>query len=367
MREIEKALAAVWQSAVRRQQAEPERDAPPVIARTSVLNFVVYASSRGVSERAASSIGHLAGTHPSRSIMILAEPDDPDHSLGASVRALRSRRGSGGRFFFEQVDLTARGGMIEHLPSIIRQLTVHDLPTFLWWPGEPQIDSTFFRELAAEADRVIVDSSDFADPEAGLAALARYAGSSRGGASDLNWDRLIEWRELLAQFFDAAPARPFLSGVTEARLEYAFDPGAQRSSAQALLVIGWLASRLGWQPQSAEVRENGLLLHVRSPGGSVKAQIDAVRDHGAAPGALTAITLVASADGRGARFSAVADVDAEHATTTVEIEGTAPVARTVSLEQPSESILLAAEIESFGRERAFDDALQVAGALARGR
>ncbi|MGI8552420.1 MAG: glucose-6-phosphate dehydrogenase assembly protein OpcA, partial [Dehalococcoidia bacterium] len=228
--EIDKALAGIWQGVQKRSDEatdEGEIDPHPVITRTSVMNLLVYSASRGVSERAASAITHLGGTHPSRSILIVGEPADPTSSLGASIAAHCFTVGPQGRgFCFEQIDLTARGEVIGRLPGIVTQLLVHDLPTLLWWPGDPPLSDPFFTAMTGVCDRLIVDSSDFSDPEGELQRLADFARMPHGpcGVSDLNWDRLADWREILAQFFDAAPMRPYLHHVEAVQIDYAFDP-----------------------------------------------------------------------------------------------------------------------------------------------
>src|SRR5262249_45125879 len=64
----------------------------------------------------------------------------------------------------------------------------------------------------------------------------------------INWERLTLWRELTAQFFDGPTLRPYLDRIRRVTIEFVQNGPANR--AQALLVAGWLASRLGWQPTS---------------------------------------------------------------------------------------------------------------------
>jgi hypothetical protein len=61
---------------------------------------------------------------------------------------------------------------------------------------------------------------------------------------DLAWMRTIPWRERLASSFDLPARRGALRGLTEVCVRH--HPG---SLASAALVVGWLASRLGWESE----------------------------------------------------------------------------------------------------------------------
>jgi len=68
---------------------------------------------------------------------------------------------------------------------------------------------------------------------------------------DLNWSRLTAWRDLIAQFFDAAAMRDYLSEIVEVDItRYLSAPGSIPS--RTLLLTGWLASRLGWKRMDAK-------------------------------------------------------------------------------------------------------------------
>jgi glucose-6-phosphate dehydrogenase assembly protein OpcA len=62
---------------------------------------------------------------------------------------------------------------------------------------------------------------------------------------DLAWLRTTPWRERLASSFDPADRLAALGQLSAVRIRHR--PG---STASALLLIGWLSSRLGWTPAS---------------------------------------------------------------------------------------------------------------------
>jgi hypothetical protein len=62
--------------------------------------------------------------------------------------------------------------------------------------------------------------------------------------SDLAWLRSVPWRERVAAAFDPIVWRPELDAIN--KVELRMHPG---STLSALLWLGWLASRLEWEPQ----------------------------------------------------------------------------------------------------------------------
>ena len=67
--------------------------------------------------------------------------------------------------------------------------------------------------------------------------------------TDMNWGRLTPWREMVAGFFDPPNIRPYLDRIGHVNIEYAMPESHHGpiNRSQALLVAGWLASRLGWE------------------------------------------------------------------------------------------------------------------------
>ena len=67
------------------------------------------------------------------------------------------------------------------------------------------------------------------------------------GISDLNWARLTSWRGLLADFYDVPEYRAALEEIDKVCITYVAPQTDETAIApQALLMAGWLASRLQW-------------------------------------------------------------------------------------------------------------------------
>jgi len=144
----------------------------------------------------------------------------------------------------EYVTLSGTSAALERIGGMICELMISDLPKFIWWKGTPDPDYGLFKRLAGMSNSVIVDSSSFQKPEAGLLRLQEFIAQDIPMA-DLNWQRLASWQELAAEAFDPPERRSALKEVDQVTIDY-----EQGNSAQALMFLAWLASRLQWRPVS---------------------------------------------------------------------------------------------------------------------
>ncbi len=126
---------------------------------------------------------------------------------------------------------------LDDLLTIADPLVVTDLPTLLWSPnGHHDV----LDELLTLAQAVLVDSVD--EPLAPDALQRACALSDEAYVVDLAWLRSTPWRERVAAAFDPPALRRELSALNSVTVRH-----HPASTAAALLMIGWLASRLGWQ------------------------------------------------------------------------------------------------------------------------
>src|ERR1035438_5248504 len=97
--------------------------------------------------------------------------------------------------------LQAAGEVVPDLAAVVLPLTVPDLPVILWCRSPRLFQLPAFSQLAAIAQKVVLDSAAFGDPAAALGDLCGAAAAGRLLA-DLSWTRLTRWRELIAQIFE---------------------------------------------------------------------------------------------------------------------------------------------------------------------
>lgn len=144
----------------------------------------------------------------------------------------------------ENITLTGTVAELEEISGIISALTVNGLPKFAWWRSPLAPEAKVFQRLVAQCDSLIIDSSEFDNAEADLQQLGELLAASMPLA-DLNWQRLAPWQELTAQAFDPPERRDAIPEIDRLTIDY-----EQGNVAQALMYLGWVASRLQWQPVS---------------------------------------------------------------------------------------------------------------------
>jgi glucose-6-phosphate dehydrogenase assembly protein OpcA len=360
---VEKALGQLWKQ-VGQGEASSGRPAP---ARTSVLNLVVYVSHKDKAGPVIDAIAGLIERHPSRTIVVVADPDAPTSSLDAVVTTNCTKTDSArGSFCWEQVTLTAHGETAAHAPSIIIPLLLPDLPTYLWWTDDVPFGSDLFTRMAALCDRIIVDSARLARPIDGLSKLATlsHATDADHGVSDFHWVRLTPWRNLTAQFFDKADLRPCVSRIDSVHVSYA-RPDGQGGPAQALLVAGWLVACLGWTPHPQGARLHGGTMRLEAARGGTVVPIDITPDEkpGVEGGDVLSLTLTATLRDVRAVFTVERLPEDHEASTTYTLDGAPSVSHHVRMTTRDKSELLNEELEVFRHDRIYENAIDAVAAL----
>lgn len=360
--QIDEALRQAWREEASRA---PEMNGA-LAARTNVLNLVVHATSREELAQVMTAIDALEIHHPSRAILLLAEPVGSEAKLEAwintHVQTLSDRR-----LLFEQVTIVASGEAARHLPGVVDPLMIPELPDFLWWLGEPNFSDIGFTRMVEIVDRLIVDTARFDDIATGLRELAEMTIVPYGAAiSDFAWNRLRPWRELVAQFFDPPEYAPSLDTVEA--IEIYYEPhGGQHSSGfgEGLLALGWACSRIGWQiVQRPEFLSPGSFRwQLVSGGRTLTATLSPAHQHDPIIG-LRAITITAG--GRHPGTFQVLRENGAHLVTRVDVPGAPNLEQIMRATEPDENDLLLHALGQFGSDRTYNGALVFAAQLATG-
>lgn len=244
---IERELAQLW----RMPTVVGLRQTDVVPTRTSVLNLVVHSADSSMELRASKIINELATNHPSRviSFTVTSDPRAFDDNIDAHV-STHCYTASGERFAscYEKIEIKTPPDSLDQLPSIIVALALPDLPTFVWWPGQPPLADKRFARLARVGTRMIIDSLDFQRCSTNLVRgheLCQAIGE-HCALTDLNWARLTPWRSMMSQIFDMSDCRWGLDHISHVKLEFGHHSSERFNGAQAMLFAGWLSSRLGW-------------------------------------------------------------------------------------------------------------------------
>jgi glucose-6-phosphate dehydrogenase-like protein OpcA len=220
--EIERALAEIRE---------------PSDLRTSVMTHTAWVPEEWL-DAARETLGGLAERHPSRTIILVPRPDDED-ALDAHVSLqCFPLLGEERHICSEVIELHLKGRRAEAAASIVVPLLLPDLPVFLRWRGRPPFGSDILDDLVEVVDRLVVDSREWDAAQAGLRSLGELF--ERTVVSDIAWARTLPWRVEIARLWpDVADARELRVTGPES---------------EALLLVGWLRSRLGRDIELAHER-----------------------------------------------------------------------------------------------------------------
>ncbi|MGH3010669.1 MAG: glucose-6-phosphate dehydrogenase assembly protein OpcA [Gaiellaceae bacterium] len=220
LRELERELTEL-----RAASAEP--GAPPRL-RASVMTHIAWVPERWA-EQATETLVGLGERHPSRTILLLPHPDDPQDVLEGEVDFRCFVRGGQQReVCSEVISIRLRGNRAAAPASVVMPLLVSDLPVFLRWRGPLPFDSPELEQLVGVADRLVVDSREWPKPRADLGRLPELF--DRIAVSNISWARTEPWRAAVAELWpDVAEASTLRVAGPEP---------------EARLLQRWLSSRL---------------------------------------------------------------------------------------------------------------------------
>ncbi|MCA1564852.1 MAG: glucose-6-phosphate dehydrogenase assembly protein OpcA [Acidobacteria bacterium] len=356
---LEKELAANWRNA--------GDGAESSVTRVCVLNLIIYAAPGEDRAKMDELLDVVTEHAPGRTLVLIADRGAAEARLEAhvSTRCQTASRGAAKQVCGEQVTIEAGGAAVDTAASAIEPLVVPDVPVFLWWKDIPHEEDKLFNRLVELSDRVVIDSLVFDRPHEDLKRLAQIIGARRQYmlASDLNWGRLTSWRNLIASFWDVADYRPHLDAIDEVLVEY--DPpdvASGQIAAHALLLVGWLAAELKWQPTGDFVREENNSRWVLLSGErKINVEFRPAADRQGCDGLIATLTLKTSATG--AEFYVGINEGWTKLETSARIGDARAVGRVVSYEAKSEGERLSRELSMLSRDEVYERAVASVGQL----
>jgi glucose-6-phosphate dehydrogenase assembly protein OpcA len=259
-----------------RSLLQQHHEADQAFAPARVLNLIAIVDRdwRGEIENRLESVGRF---HPSRTIVCAVERGRKTIDAWVSMGSAEDAAG-GIHVGQERIELTIGEQHLKALDTVVDPLVVPDLMTLAWSPHgyDEAVDSL------ALAGVVLVDSVQAPDPRA---AIGRALGLlDRVYVVDLAWLRATPWRERIAATFDPPRWRAALDEVTAVTVSHHPD-----STISGALLVGWMASRLGWSPELMKEEDDGLVARCRTEGRRVKLRLE-VDDTMPVPG-LAGITI----------------------------------------------------------------------------
>jgi glucose-6-phosphate dehydrogenase assembly protein OpcA len=204
-------------------------------ARAATMNFVAVAAPSDVDGFRAA-VEDLAQTRAGRAFLVTLDGRLAPWEVQADVTAVCHDEGND-VICYDRIELHFGAVSAARSASVLGALALSEVPTIVEigrGAPAPLVDA-----LAKIADRFIVDSA-----HTGVGRIAEIAHKTHAPFGDRAFVRTFSWREFTARFFDEAPGAERAIG----RIEIERTP-AERGDPAALL-LGWLASRLGWRFES---------------------------------------------------------------------------------------------------------------------
>lgn len=241
------------EAAIRALERDRHREDPGYV-HARVLNMVVLVD-REWSGEIANRLGRVGRFHPSRLIVCAIDARRSAVDALVTVAAPAEVREGETVATRETVVLDIGTRHVTGLETIVGPLVKTDVPTLVW---APHGHHDAVRQLIGLAQVLLVDSVE--EPDARTALRRARELSAEMYVVDLAWLRTTPWRERIAGTFDPLNRRCELSTLTRLHVRHHPD-----SRAAALLLAGWLASRLGWEPSPLLPTADGLRarLHAR--------------------------------------------------------------------------------------------------------
>jgi glucose-6-phosphate dehydrogenase assembly protein OpcA len=215
---------------LRERHAENEALAP-----ARVLNLVVIVDNKWRDD-VADRLQRVGRYHASRTVLCAVEKGRK--KLDAKVvMAFGEPTDSGLALIHEEVVIDLGPDHLSGIETIVDPVIVPGLATMVWSPHGHEEAVDALKDLT---DVVLLDS----DEASGVVDAFDRARTLLRSAYvvDLAWLRTTPWRERLAASFDPSWRRAELSEITGVSVRH-----RAGASASARLLVGWLASRLGWE------------------------------------------------------------------------------------------------------------------------
>ncbi|HYI24612.1 MAG TPA: glucose-6-phosphate dehydrogenase assembly protein OpcA [Thermomicrobiales bacterium] len=344
------------------------------LMRANTLNLIAVARNERDASLVTDTVAHLRDFLPSRTLILATRSgqDDAEHVYDVHLELKEQVTGDDAPAFrFETITVFSDLAEIGHLASLVSPLMAAELPDFLWWPGGDFTHNPLFADLAQIVDRVIVDSGQLGNDISGVTAVRDILDEDLEGHAvigDFTWLRLAPWRQLIAQFFDPPDVQQSLGAIEDLTISYA-DTREDGSSglASALLTVGWLGSRLGWDVLDKLERRKA---------GGYTAPLGGTDDGGRrheislrllpdmspyARFSLRKVEMIAGGEHSGT--FRVERTDADDMITSSETSTVPFVSRMVYAKRPTSQEMLGTELQQFGHDRVFEDALRFATRL----
>ncbi len=384
---IERELTAAWRAAA--TDSVTHGGAP--VLRTSTGTVVALVGPQDDAEAVQDTLVAATATQPSRLLLVTLDPAGDAH-IEARYSVFCQMPMAGRRHVCNEIiRIDAAGDGVHNVAPLVLGLLEPNLPVTVWAADRHQWELPQMATVFHVADRLVLESRD----RDGLRALrmwekarARF-GSPRVHVVDMAWQRLYAWRVICAELFDGLVERHDLERVDA--VEILLPPpeiGTRRADGgvfaspvkpveqrpepgpSALLLAGWLSSRLGWRVTGSSA-PGTVRLARESQGSDTGSDAPAIELRFGVAELLScpsgwplhSVSLTVSAP-RAAAYSVRVHPDGTSLMASVGVTAACPVPQCVPARALARSELVGAALAPQSPDRVYDEALAAAVEIA---
>jgi glucose-6-phosphate dehydrogenase assembly protein OpcA len=268
------AIEAALRELLRERHAANEALAP-----ARVLNLVVVVDREWKGE-IANRLERAGRYHASRTVLCAVEERRRTLDAVATVSYEEPKGGALG-VMHENVEIDLGPEHLRALRTIVDPVLVGEIPTVMW---SPHGHDDAVESLLPLVDVMLIDSDDVDDPGEAFARAEHLRRKTY--IVDLAWLRTTPWRERLAATFDLPERLQALHEMHGLEVRH-----RETSMASALLLAGWMSSRLDWDSSQLRLWDGRIAGEARRGNGAVVVSLQTAEQE--APG-LAGVTVTCS-------------------------------------------------------------------------
>jgi glucose-6-phosphate dehydrogenase assembly protein OpcA len=211
----------------------------------SLINLVVYSEKPGALIENSQIIRELTREHACRAILVGIDRNEPKPGLRAWITAHCHLSDGRKSVCCEQIAFHLTGRVTGRFRNTVFAHLNSDLPLVFWWQGE--LSDILTERLVSVMDRLVIDSSTWADPAASFARISEASQANHDLIiQDHAWTRSWQFRVGIASLFDDPAAQEALPEIES--IEITYHPDHRNT---ALQVLAWLAVQAGWKDRKS--------------------------------------------------------------------------------------------------------------------
>jgi len=280
-KDIETELMNIWEKLAKENKT-----------RACLFNLIIFTKLNKRADYIRGIAGKVIEKFPCRILFITSDPDLSKDYLKTAVSVVAPESGDS-HIACDNIDIGVAGKNYLKVPFLILPHILPDLPVYLLWSEDPCLENDLFEKIEPLTHRIIFDSEASDDLISFAKLIQKYHSQNRADVADLNWARTEGWRDLIAASFYSEDR---IKKINDAKLIHIFYNSEQTDffchfKIQALYLQAWLASRLGWQFESIDEKDQDLFLHYKTNEKPVTIQLTPDKMKDLTPGAILDVTV----------------------------------------------------------------------------